>query len=989
MRLIYLLFLFPFCLLAQPRQVQTYTVAEGLAQSQVYAVLADRRGYVWAGTQGGGLSRFDGERFRTFSDGDGLPGNYVQALWEDAPGNLWIGTDQGVARYDGQTFETFLSGTNILAIDGRNKPEEIWVLTETQLYRRQGTNWDTLALPMPYLRPYCLVVEAHRLLLGTDRGAWQWDGQSWRTMPAEFAASHQVWALFRYQRGQTWALAPGNQLFAVGPDSLRARRVPAQTPTVFYVSPQGDSWLGTQDQGLFLLPKGGQAWVAIGKQQGLLSNHIRALTSDRWGNLWVGTSGGGLSCLRRAPFQAFDEDRGLVGKEVYALTYSDSLGLLFAVGEAGVFRQTIAGPTVFAQDSALVGQKIKALHYDAAGRLWMGTPGAGIKVKSANRWYDVGLCGQFVLDMVLATANSWWVATAYEGLSLLTVREDSTGLSFTCRSFGREHGLPLGRIESLAQDQLGRLLIAYRDRGLACWSPDTLYWQVTTADGLPAPTVRAVRQDTAGYYWLATTRGLVRLGWTSQKMHLRVFTNRDGLQSNNLYCLTIDQQGQLWVGSERGVDQVELDAARNLKQVTFYGQEAGFTGIETCTNAALTDSLGNVWLGTMNGLMLHENQSLRPTLAPPPELAFADIRILYRSVRDTIGQPVLNGWGQPNTKLLTLTNTQNHLSFDLQALDLAQPGDLQYQWQLAGWDEQWSPPATQQTITYANLPPGRYTFRARAVGKGERVSQMLVLPIEIVPAFWQTSWFRFCLVLAAILWLATLIWRWSRRWQSRQRQVEEKLRLDNRLLELENKALQLQMNPHFLANVLQGIQHDLNQGEYQRADQYLTKFGALMRATLYHSRSNRIKLSDELDNLRHYLDLESFRAGQRFTYHFHQDKELEADLIEIPPMLLQPFLENAIHHGLHGKATGGRIDITLLEEGISTLVVTIRDNGRGLAASAATRNKGHRSTALNVIRERLELLGYATEESPYHLAEVVEDGVVKGVEVVVRIPIIA
>jgi ligand-binding sensor domain-containing protein len=319
MRLIYFLFLFPLFLLAQPRQVQTYTVAEGLAQSQVYAVLADRRGYVWAGTQGGGLSRFDGVRFRTFSDGDGLPGNYVQALWEDMPGNLWIGTDLGLARYDGQTFTTFLPGVNILAIDGRNRPEEIWVLTEAQLYRRQGTSWDTLALPLPYLRPYCMVVEAHRLLLGTDRGAWQWDGQSWRTMPAVFAASHQVWALFRYQRGQTWALAPGNQLFTVGPDSLRARRVPAQTPTVFYVSPEGDSWLGTQDQGVFLLPKGGQSWVTIGKQQGLRSNHIRALTGDRWGNIWVGTSGGGLSCLRRAPFQAFDQDRGLPGKEVYGV----------------------------------------------------------------------------------------------------------------------------------------------------------------------------------------------------------------------------------------------------------------------------------------------------------------------------------------------------------------------------------------------------------------------------------------------------------------------------------------------------------------------------------------------------------------------------------------------------------------------------------------------------------------------------------------------
>ena len=225
--------------------------------------------------------------------------------------------------------------------------------------------------------------------------------------------------------------------------------------------------------------------------------------------------------------------------------------------------------------------------------------------------------------------DSWWVATAYEGLSLLEVQEDSTGLQFKCRSFGTEHQLPIGRIEQLFKDSRGRLLIAYRDLGLACWEPRELHWRVSVNNGLPSGTVRSVRQDSTGYYWLAGPRGLVRVGLQSDDIDVRTFTNRDGLRSNNLYCLAFDETGQLWVGSERGLDQVSLDAAGNIRQVTFYGKEEGFTGIETCTDAAARDLNGNLWVGTMNGLMLKENKPLRATELPPPYLSLAAVNILF------------------------------------------------------------------------------------------------------------------------------------------------------------------------------------------------------------------------------------------------------------------------------------------------------------------------------------------------------------------------
>lgn len=978
-----------FFLHAQPRQVNTYTVADGLAQSQVYAVLADSRGYIWAGTQGGGLSRFDGTTFQTYSDIQGLAGNYVQCLWEDQQGRLWIGTELGLSIFDGATFQNEFPGKKVLAV--AQNETGFWVLTETEIYRGQPGNWQGLDWPKVYMRPYGLIAEEDRIILGTDRGAWAWTEKrkTWTELRANYTTTHQIWALYRYQRAQSWALAPGGHLFIIEKDSLRTSRIPVRNPTSFYISQQGDSWLGSQDQGLWVLPKGGREWMSIRRRDGLGSDHVRSITGDRWGNIWVGTSGGGLSCLRQAAFRAYDQQKGLPGREVYALTTVDSMGLFASVANRGVFRITADGPTPFLTDGALGRQKIKSLHHDAAGRWWMGTPGEGIKVFADSIWLTVRECGAYIIDMLPAGDNQWWVATAYEGLSKLEVQEDSTGLQFRCITYGQEHQLPIGRIEQLFHDRQGRLLIAYRDLGLACWEPGQLHWRVSVADGLPSGTVRSVRQDSIGHYWLAGPRGLVRVGQQSDQLRVKVFRNTDGLRSNNLYCLAFDSLGHLWVGSEKGVDQVALDAAGNLKQVTFYGREEGFSGIETCTDAALVDDEGNLWVGTMNGLMLKENKPLRATEVRPPLLSLHNIRILYKSAEEVLDTQLLNPWGQLLVSGLQLNHRQNHLSFDLQALDLAQPERIQYEWILEGWDQQWAPASAQQRITYANLAPGTYTFKARAVGEGQRRSVVLEVPVEIIPAFWQTTWFRGGLIASGFLLMALLLWWFFRRRLQRQRQISEKLRLDNRLLELEQKALQLQMNPHFLANVLQGIQLELDKGALERASQYLSRFGTLMRSTLYHSRANKIILSDELEHLRHYLELERFRTGQAFQYQLHVPPDLETDLIEIPPMILQPFLENAVHHGMRNKRGDGSIEIYFQERGTQQLLVRIVDNGPGLAESNSKRRPGHRSTALKVIQERLELVSQEHyQESPYQIADRTDGETISGVEVTVCLPIL-
>jgi ligand-binding sensor domain-containing protein/anti-sigma regulatory factor (Ser/Thr protein kinase) len=974
-------------LAGQTRQVQTYSVQEGLAQSQVYAVLADRHAYIWAGTQGGGLSRFDGQRFRTFSERDGLGGNYVQALWEDAVGDLWVGTENGLVRFDGQVFYPVpeVEG-KVLSIDATAN-DELWVLTTEQVYQRDASGWHTHGLPRRYTVAYQLLVEGARTLLATDRGLWQWRQGRWTLVPGDYESHPQVWHLYRYQRGYTHALSPSGAAFLLRSDSLIASTCPAAIPTTYFIDRGGSIWVGSQTQGLFCLEKGSTQWRRYGTRQGLGSRHVRSITEDAWGNIWVGCSGGGLSVLKRAPFQAFDTDRGLPAREVYHLYTDDSLGLLFSVNGAGIFRQSATGPVPFLQASAVAGLPIKSFVPLAQGDSWLlGTPRQGILCYADSAWQDVKACGLNVLDLLPRGPASVWVATAYEGLSLLDLQADSMGWQVSCQTYGSQQGIPPGRINGLSYNQAGELLIHYRNRGVACWKPGGLQWHRHRGNGLPTDEVRDLRQDSVGYYWLATPRGLLRLepDGTGEVLH---WTTAQGLSSNNLYSLVVDREQQLWAGTERGVMRLRLDAAHRPVQITTFGVEAGFTGVENCTAAAQLGPDGQAWFGTMHGLMKYAPAGIRRQNPPPPALAFKRVEVDFRSVRDSMAPGLLNGWGQVQGEL-QLDYQQNDLGFTLAARDLAQPDSVRYQWQLVGWEEQWTPWSANPEVRYANLPPGDYLFRARASRNGQQLSPILELPVQIIPAFWQTAKFRYGLLASVILLLVLLLWWWLRHWQARQQAVQERLALDNRLLELEHKALQLQMNPHFLANVLQAIQQAIKVGKHREADRYLHKFNQLMRSMLHHSRSTAVPLSQELELLRHYLDLEQYRSGQRFVYDILHDPELETDLIHIPPMLLQPFLENAVKHGMGAKTSGGRITLQLNDRG-DYLEATIEDNGPGLEVAARRRPDDHRSTALQVIRERLALLSPAAMDGGFRLESLTDAGQVCGTRVRVSLPIIA
>jgi hypothetical protein len=332
---------------------------------------------------------------------------------------------------------------------------------------------------------------------------------------------------------------------------------------------------------------------------------------------------------------------------------------------------------------------------------------------------------------------------------------------------------------------------------------------------------------------------------------------------------------------------------------------------------------------------------------------------------------------------------QNHLGFEFFATDFANQERVMYAWQLVGQETEWSPYSNRTEVSYANLPPGDYQFRLRARNEDGVTSKPMQVSFTIQPPFWATWWFQLTM-LGGLSLLVFGVFKWRIRQVKQKAALErEQLELQNRLLTLEQKSRQLQMNPHFIFNALNSIQSLVSAGNMDTARQYILKFGRLMRAVLDNSRQPLIPLEKEVETLRLYLEMEQFCREGKFDFEL-DTSGVESPDLQMPPMLLQPFVENAILHGI-GPLSGKKGMIRLhFTENENVLEVAILDNGIGIEQSQA-RKAGHeperQSVGIAVTRERLELMkneaGFSENAIDMHQI-VGDEGEVKGTEVVVR-----
>lgn len=296
---------------------------------------------------------------------------------------------------------------------------------------------------------------------------------------------------------------------------------------------------------------------------------------------------------------------------------------------------------------------------------------------------------------------------------------------------------------------------------------------------------------------------------------------------------------------------------------------------------------------------------------------------------------------------------ENNLTFRFDLLNFYTP-QSRLSFQLTGKEIQ-EGLVNGNEIVFQNLNPGKYRLNVSGEGFfGERLSAVYNLDFEIKPAFWQTWWFQLVALGALIVLITLSIWYIFKIYRNRDL---EKNRINQLLASYKLRALQSQMNPHFVSNALTAIQQLILTKEHLKANQYLTKFSRLLRLVLSFSEKPFIPLSGELNLIKLNVDLESLRFGNRFSFSMEISDEVQVEKILIPSLITQPFIENAIWHGLIPLETGHN---ALLEMKIykdnNVLKINIADNGIGRKASQAKKLMGHESMGLKLSMDRLQNL---------------------------------
>ena len=255
----------------------------------------------------------------------------------------------------------------------------------------------------------------------------------------------------------------------------------------------------------------------------------------------------------------------------------------------------------------------------------------------------------------------------------------------------------------------------------------------------------------------------------------------------------------------------------------------------------------------------------------------------------------------------------------------------------------------------------------------------------IKPAIWQRWWFRWGL---ALLIIGVISWAIHRRIQAiREKAAMEKAQLEaeKQLLSLEQKALQLQMNPHFIFNALGSIQYLIGQQDHKAARYQLAKFSKLMRSILEHSRSDRISLENEIELLKNYLSLEQFTRNQSFQFEFQVEDDLDPEEVYVPPMMIQ--LPGKCGNPCVSHVENGKINVQFKRQ-FNVLTCTIEDNGIGRKKAAelkSQRDAQHKSIALTVTRERLAALSSGNHRSGLEIED--RQSPEQGTRVIIRLPI--
>lgn len=927
---------------SQTYQFRNFSADAGLPFVQVATIYQDSSGYLWTGGYGG-LSRYDGKKFVNYSPRNGLANHLVNTVTQDASGRLWVGTIKGINVIEGKKIQLY-DHTNVLPDDNVNRMitdrfRMIWIGTNKGLVRWDGRNFKTFGKKEGLIHDQVICLYEDRrsplIWIGTNSGIYSFDGQRFDYFPVSTILDNAVTAIAQDKEGRLLiGTADGvylknerNFTLLITPPSLSMPAVNAML-----TDSRGVTWIGAED-GLYSFDGSQFGFYKPSRDEN--GRNVRSLYEDFSGNLWLGTFSG-LFRFRGTAFSSFGAHDGLNNSFIYQIMRDSKNQLWVGTTTGGAY--VYDGKTFhnYTRSTGLPDNQANCITEDKEGNIWIGT-NSGLCRRKGNSFERIGRESGFENDSALAfftdSKKRLWVGG---NRSLALYLGNNRFISYPIPDGSSGSG-----IFSISEDIEGNIWAGTYLQGVYRLTNGRLE-RMEGKLGVKSDTYLALENDRDGRLFLGSLDGVYIYYKGAITGHL---AESDGLSSNLVYSMVFDPaQKLLWIGTNQGINRFDYGdfLKTGRKHFVSYGKEEGFSGVECNSGGAYRESNGVLWFGTVNGLIRFDPKIWQPDTARP-KTNITSIRLFYKDT--VLPQNVELNW------------SENNLSFEFIGISLSNPQKVLYRYMLEGFENKWSPKTPENIRTYSNLPPGTFTFRVKSCNsEGVWNEEPASFTFTIATPFWKRIWFWIILLGIATLGLFMVIRLRIRNIRLRERrEAQTKVEIATNQL----KALRAQMNPHFVFNSLNSIQHFILNNNSPEAGKYLNKFAKLIRTILYNSEKPSVSVREELDALRLYLDLESLRFEGKFTYVIEVGDDVDQDYFEIPTMLLQPYCENAILHGLMPKDSGGKLKVSIYLRG-DMLVCQVTDNGIGREKARQIRQlsnkKDHKSMGMRITQDRLEII---------------------------------
>ena len=916
---------------------------QGLAGDNVFSITEDENGDLWIGCMKGGISRYSGKGFTKYSTKQGLVSENVRVVWFSKKFHLlFIGTNEGCSVFDGKSFvslstkETktddfyvmgFLEGADFVTI---------YSYKPVSPYRFYPKTREFIQTKDPYYPSHKastapIIMANGDTIIGSNR-----DGINVlnKAIKRSFKGMGQVFDIACVSRNDYWVAAwseyplskdmPGGLYRFDGNKIARySEKLGINDPGVwclYYDTATFVLWVGTLSSGIFQVPLHLFEWYD-NNDLGIKELNVRSLFINTDNTLWVGTKGDLFR--RNIDGQVKLYNREQIRQESrlerttlmsFSCIQKDSRGnILTALSEISLLGfsplDNYADPKFFTRVNGCISFCLDTRDTVFYTGKWMGSvEKVSLYPEISNKTrYDWGVNDcPPDAEKMIASGDTIWYGSRKGGLFW----------SYHSRfvSFNKSDSTLPGSINDICFDNRGNVIVGSN-------SGDVL---------------------------------VVRYEKNKMSVKYRLQAGKDFI-GNTVKFVAVDNTLHLFIGTNLGLNRIDLQSLYQNNKVirNFYNADVGY--FDKSGKKAVVDLDGNIWVGTDSHLMKIDTKILNRLTPEIPQIKITGMEVNYQFWKNFENQTYFH-------------HDQNNLIFHFGYANYLNPGQTLYRYKLVGLSDYWSDFTTETKSVFTSLNPGKYQLVVESYNTIDNSRVGMVRYAFRIGYPWYMTWWFF----AGMIMVLGLSVLWFIRYRTGKIREEEKKKsaFSKQLADIEMKALQSQMNPHFIFNSINSIQGFILKNKVDKALGYLMDFSKILRQTLDNATKEYISLAEEIEYIKYYLNLELMRFDKKFTIDLRIPEELDSQNILIPPMIVQPFVENAIRHGLLHKSDGpGLLIIEFQAEGDQELRCTVEDNGVGRKRSKEMESwksqTTHKPQSTRITRDRIDLLNTFSPSDKY------------------------